>query len=254
MVEGHEFSGDSARRIAAAVLWTEAQRRLAKRAAPGVERRGLPPFQFRWFELVEPLHRGSSATALRRAAVDGEPLDTLDADEGSFTVYDTLGMFSLPPIAQGDGGALGIAIHAHDEDRWDIIAMQQPAPFWGELAADLDYSSASVEVRALATLGGGWGYLPFGVNANNRTTAYNPTCQPGGPIPGWFAGNSGDTCLCAYDVDSERYWLVAVQPNERQYQTLDVVVDATANFDAKTLTLFRKTLRLPPWVTISTPP
>jgi len=185
------------------------------------------------FEMTDSLNCGSHA----QAKVVGDP------DELEVIVYDECQQFSKMATASGDTGAYGWAYWNPITARWVILDMQVPGDFWGRLTADLTRSQAGQTVEVLP---GGVlnGYNVFGSNFGNQINAGNPLAQGGGY---WFSGHQDDRVFCHWDVRNAKYWIMAVEPNNKEYQELEVVTDV--DFASQSVTT--KTIQLPPWTEIS---
>jgi hypothetical protein len=122
--------------------------------------------------------------------------------------------------------------------------MQTPGDFWGELTGDLSQSSGGAYVNKVGNVFGG--YDVFQANHGNQILVANPT--GGGNFAGyWFAGKSGDRVLCRWSMGDAQYYIVAIEPNNADFQTLEVVTDV--DFAAETVT--KKTIELAPWTAIA---
>lgn len=202
--------------------------------------------RLRLFEMTDALDCGGTAAALERRWLDGV-LTTLDPEDGEFTAADTFKLFSKPATTPGDVGAMGLAVQFPGQAIAHILTMQTPGDFFGALKADLSHADASAIVEVIADTGVWNGYSIFGVNHGNQTTAYNPSCAAGGNIAHWFAGYAGDRVLCRWDIRNARYWIVAIEPNNHGWQSLDVVTGV--DFVGQTAT--KKSIELPPWTEIA---
>jgi hypothetical protein len=158
------------------------------------------------------------------------------------TVHDATGRFSKMATTEGDRGALGWAQFMPDHAAWEILDMQVPGDFWGALAGDLSRSDASADVEVVAQTGVLGGYNVFGIHHGNTITAYNPA-GGGNSADYWHAGREGDRVFCRWDVRNAKYWMLLVEPNDHEYQTLDVVTDV----DFVTQTVTTRQIELPPW-------
>ncbi len=195
------------------------------------------------FEMTAALSCGSSAAALVKVFDQGAYAD--DPLARTITVHDFSQRFSKMATATGDAGALGWARWMPDHQAWEILDMQVPGDFFGALSSDLAQQDAAQTVEVVQGTGVLGGYNVFGENFGNQITAYNP--EGGGSFAGyWFAGNEGDRVFCRWDVRNAKYWIVAVEPNNKDYQTLSVVT--SVDFVNQTVTT--KQIELPPWTTI----
>lgn len=209
-----------------------------------------PPALHCRFEMTTALDCGgvAEATAFRFDA------GGVRVDEGAIIVYDAQQRHSKMATTQGDPGALGMASFMPDLNHWEITAMQTPGDFWGTLQGDLGQADASQTV-ALASPGGGVldGYNVFGANHGTTITAFNPT-GGGNGASRWLAGKAGDRVFCRWDIHAQKYWILAVEPNRHDWQTLDVVVRTSLaiDFDAKTFTQhdYTRRIEMPPWAVI----
>lgn len=194
------------------------------------------------FEMTAALECGMSAPALPRLCVGGP----IVAEDRTVTVHDTTRRFSKMATASGDVGALGWAHWLPDRQGWEILDMQTPGAFFGALKDDLSRSDASAVVEVVAGTGVLDGYNVFGENFGNEITAYNP---PGGGnrTDYWYSGAAGDRVLCRWDIRGAKYSIVAVEPNNQQYQSLEVVTQV----DFPTQTVAKKTIELPPWTELA---
>ena len=205
-----------------------------------------PAERLRRFEMGEALNSGGSAT-VGLQVWNGSGWTEDDA-ETTFTVYDYQQRFSKMATASGDVGARGIARYMADKGAWEILDMQIPGEFWGTLQANLSTSTASIQVAVVfdAVF---QGYNLFGINHGNLTTAYNPVGS-GNQGTYWWSGASGDRVFCKWDVEHAKYWIMLVEPNAQNWQTLDVVTSISVNFAAQTYTYTTRQIELPPWTTI----
>jgi len=196
------------------------------------------------FEMTAALSCGGSAEALLKVFDQDAYAD--DPLQRTITVHDFSQRFSKMPTASGDAGALGWARWMPDHQAWEILDMQVPGDFFGALKNDLTQQHAGQTVEVVQGTGIINGYNVFGENFGNEITASNPA---GGGSFGayWFAGNAGDRVFCRWDVRNAVYWIVAVEPNNKDYQTLDVVT--AVDFVNQTVTT--KQIELPPWTTIT---
>jgi hypothetical protein len=146
-----------------------------------------------------------------------------------------------PPPAIG--GAFGWAAFREDYNEWEIISMQTPGDFWGERTQDLPRSAGGICVNEVGDVFGG--YDVFQANHGNHILVANPA--GGGNFASyWFAGKSGDRVLCPWNMRTGRYFIVAIEPNDADYQTLDVVTEV--DFGSQTVT--KKAIELAPWTTV----
>jgi hypothetical protein len=207
------------------------------------------PLLWRRFEMTAALTCGQQAAAVAYSYdADGERIDDAPPAE-TLIVYDSLECFSKMTTASGDRGALGLALFWPDRQRWEIAQMQTPGDFWGTLEGDLQVGDDSQTVR-LAADGVATGYDVFGSNHGPTLVAHQP--EGGGTRP--FSGREGDAVYCRWDTRRARYQIVWVEPNDLEWQSLDVVTRTTLsiNFGAQTFQHrhFTRQIRLPPWITI----
>lgn len=215
---------------------------------------------WRWFEMTAGLSCGGSAEA-RTIVVDHEGTEYRGTPPGeTITVYDALALFSKPPTAGDDPGALGVALFAPDRNRWEIVAMQTPGDFFGTLAQDCHRWDVTAAVwPEVDTLSGG--YNPFGPSAVLPTIVLNvagggnQTIGPPSYLPArWFSGRQGDRVLCRWHIRGGHYVLAGVEPNDLDYQPLEVLTRTTLAIDFSNQTFshrrFVRQIRLPPWTTI----
>ena len=205
-----------------------------------------PADRLRRFEMTDALSAGGSATALL-VIWDGSNWTEDDA-ETSFTVHDFQRRFSKMASASGDIGAMGIARYMADKRAWEIIDMQIPGDFWGELEYDLSTGDASARVNAIPDTMMRT-FDVFGSNHPGYLTAYNPV---GGGNQGtyWWSAAAGDRVFCKWDVEHAKYWIMLAEPNAEDWLTLDVVTQITVNFAAETFTYTTRQIKLPHWTTI----
>jgi len=217
-----------------------------------------PPW--RRFEMTAALSCGGSAEA-RTIVFDHQGTEHRGTPPGeTITVHDALALFSKPPTAGNDPGALGIALFAPDRNRWEIVAMQTPGDFFGTLAQDCHRWDVTAAVwPEVHTLSGG--YNPFGPSAAlptivlNVAGAGNQTIGPPLYLPAqWFSGRQGDRVLCRWHIRGGHYLIAGVEPNDLDYQPLEVLTRTTLtiNFSAQSFThrRFARQIKLPPWTTI----
>lgn len=204
------------------------------------------------FEMTEGLTCGLSATA-RAYTFDAAGTQVDDQPPAqSIVVYDGQSQFSKMPTVSGDAGALGIAQFMPDRNRWEIVAMQTPGDFWGTLEDTLRRGDAARLVRALegGVLGG---YSVFGSNHGPTLNAYNPSCRSTGPDY-WFSGRAGDRVFCRWDIRQAQYWILAVEPNDQDWQPWDLVVRTSLSIDFNAHTFdhhfYTRQIKLPPWLTV----
>lgn len=230
---------------------------------PSLVRLGRPAAGLVRFEMTAALTAGSSANGILLHHEGGAGNYVADDPPVSLSsLQDFQGAFSKMATASGDRGAFGWAVYrgdgyasTQDQGPWEILHMQTPADFWGELKADLSRSTASVTVEMKQVFQNG--YNVFQTNFGTEITAYNPTAGGNWPVGSgdsrWWAGKSGDRVLCRWGPVAGSpggYWIVAVEPNAQQAQTLDVVTDV--NFGSETVT--KKRIQLPRWTSITDPP
>ena len=210
------------------------------------------PLLWRRFEMTDALTCGSHAAAktftydaLGQKISDEPPAETI-------TVHDALAGFSKMPTTNGDPGALGLALFWPDKARWEIAAMQTPGDFWGKLEGNLHAWNGGQQVR-VGSAGVMNGYNVFGSNHGPLIDAVNPA-GGGNEAAYLFSGRSGDRVFCRWDIRAGVYAIVAVEPNDFDWQTLDVVTRTTLtiDFDAKTFThrYYTRQIQLPPWTTL----
>jgi hypothetical protein len=211
-----------------------------------------PGLRWRRFEMTAALGCGGSAEATAfvynaqgQKIADRPPAHTILA-------VDAQSQFSKMATAAGDAGALGVALYLPDRDTWEIAAMQTPGDFWGTLDGDLHRwdLGQTVRVGPDGVLGG---YDVFGPNHGPTITAYNP---PGGGNRAAYcwSGAAGDRCYCRWDVRRAHYWIMLVEPNDRDWQTLDVVTRTALTIDFQNQTFdcryYTRPIQLPPWTTL----
>jgi len=203
-----------------------------------------PPLDLWRFEMVDALSAGGSATAL---AIGWDPAGLIYTDDlpgqGELVVivHDYQGRFSKMATESGDVGALGWMKYLPDRDAWEILTMATPGDFWGTLDADLSQTTEYATVTMQAMLDGYnvFGYYWTLANGGAKITAYNPV--GGGNFASyWWAGKAGDRVFCHWDIENAKYWILLVEPNNQDYQSLTIT---TPSGD--------KTIQLPPWTTIS---
>jgi len=195
------------------------------------------------FEMTAALSCGGSAEALVKVFDQGTCAD--DPLGRTITVHDFSQRFSKMATAAGDAGALGWARWMPDHQAWEILDMQVPGDFFGALKQDLTQQDAAQTVQVVPGTGVLNGYNVFGENFGNEIIACNP--EGGGNFAAyWFAGHAGDRVFCRWDVRNAKYWILAVEPNNKDYQALDVVTGV--DFAGQTVTT--RQIELPPWTTI----
>ncbi|MFZ5828746.1 MAG: hypothetical protein ACOY3P_01595 [Planctomycetota bacterium] len=216
----------------------------------------LPPQFFCRFEMTAALSMGGGAEALAFTFdADGQRIEAGPPAQ-TIVVYDVMQRHSKMATSEGDEGAIGIARFMPDRARWEIVSMQTPGDFWGELRQPLSTSAPSVSVRVLTEGGYPWvlgGYNPFGPNHGEEITAFNPLSDTSG-TKRWHAGRVGDVCYCRWDMRRSFYWIVAITPNDANWQTLGVVTRTTLSIDFYTKQYwhryYTRQIKLPPWVSI----
>ena len=211
------------------------------------------PLLWRRFEMTAALTCGTSATALAFAYDAAGQKITAGPPAETIAVHDALACFSKMPTANGDPGALGLALFWPDRGRWEIAAMQTPGDFWGTLAGDLHAWDIGQQVR-VGSGGVLGGYSVFGAQHGPLIDALNPA-GGGNEAAHCHSGRSGDRVFCRWDIRAGHYWIMAVEPNDFDWPTLDVVTRTTVtiDFDAKTFThrYYTRQIQLPPWTSVS---
>lgn len=219
-----------------------------------------PGPQWRRFEMTAALSCGGSAEA-RTIVFDHNGAEHRGTPPGEvITVHDALAIFSKPPTVGNDPGALGTALFAADRNRWEIVALQTPGDFFGLLAQDCHRwdATAAVWPDASAFVGG---YNPFGPSAALPAIVLNPvgggnqTIGPPSNLPAhWFSGRQGDRVFCRWHIRGGYYYIAGVEPNDLDYQPLDVLTRTTLaiDFSAQSFThrRYARQIKLPPWTTI----
>ncbi len=195
-------------------------------------------FSLRRFEMTGSLApaAGEKGSAIFHYWVEEDSLynETLIAD-----VYNTLhGTFSKPATVGGDAGTDGWAVYSIDHRRWEIVWMEMPGLFFGTLKANMTHSDAEPKVAVTNVISGYdlWGTAWTDANPTGQTV-YNPIAH-GALINYWFAGNTGDACLCRWDSHNDRFWIIGVEPNTYNWANQTIRTDAGATI---------KTIKLPPW-------
>lgn len=219
-----------------------------------------PAVPWRRFEMTAGLSCGGSAEA-RTIVFDHSGTEHRGTPPGeTITVFDSLALFSKPPTAGNDPGALGIALFTPDRNRWEIVAMQTPGDFFGTLAQDCHRWDVTAAVwPEVQTLSGG--YNPFGPSAALPTIVLNvagggnQTIGPPSNLPAqWFSGRQGDRVFCRWNIRGGHYMIAGVEPNDLDYQPLEVLTRTTLtiDFSAQSFTHRRyvRQIKLPPWTTI----
>jgi len=203
------------------------------------------------FEMVDALTIPQSGSGYADARflnwVDGDALDNLTPDEAGDTirVVDSMRTFSKMATAQNvedtgglygdvgtlwsDVGAYGLAWIPDDPmvdspytAAWEILYMQVPGMFVGELANDLTTSTPSVTVVAIrADKESGhitWeGYDPFGTAWALNVDPADPTFDitvynlPGGLNSYVFEGSATGTVLCRWNARENKYYMIQVE-------------------------------------------
>lgn len=215
---------------------------------------------WRRFEMTAGLSCGQSAEA-RTIVFDHQGGEHRGTPPGEvIMVYDSLAMFSKPPTAAEAAGAMGMAVFAADRNRWEIVAMQTPADFLGTLAQDCHRWDTTAAVwPQLNTLSAG--YNPFGAGVSQPTIVMNiagggnQTIGPPLHLPAqWFSGREGDRVLCRWHIRGGYYYLAGIEPNDLDYQPLDVLTRTTLTIDFAGQSFshrrYARQIRLPPWTTI----
>jgi len=239
----------SMKRIARSVIFTE---RLRRGPDCGAQQPFEPiPFQFRRFEMLSALAMGYApnveSAIVSRIRWDGDVSRYDDDPWLEFTAYDFQHRFSKMATPGDDEGAMGFAIKPHDKPDWEILTMETPADFFGTLNAPLTQEMASVSVAAVTVLGH---YNVFGNDHGLNITAFNPV--GGGNFASyWHAGFSGDAVFCRWDMTNSKYWILAVEPNNKDFQNQTVVTDVTFDGGGHVTGLTKKTIQLPPWTSIT---
>lgn len=219
-----------------------------------------PAAIWRRFEITAGLSCGQSAEA-RTIVFDHQGNEHRGTPPGeTITVYDALAMFSKPPTAGDTAGAIGMAVFAADRNRWEIVAMQTPGDFLGTLAQDCRRWDTTAAVwPQLNTLSAG--YNPFGSAVSQPTIVMNiagggnQTIGPPLHLPAqWCSGRQGDRVLCRWHIRGGYYYLAGVEPNDLDYQPLDLLTRTTLTIDfagqSFTHRRYARKIRLPPWTTI----
>ncbi|MFZ5831958.1 MAG: hypothetical protein ACOY3P_17885 [Planctomycetota bacterium] len=206
------------------------------------------------FEMTAALAWGGSAEALAYCYdADGQKIESGPPAQ-TITVHDVMQNHSKMASQAGDTGAIGLARLMTDRGTWEILHMQTPGDFWGELKASLSDSSPSATVEVLQMGGYDWtlgGYNPF--QSVKTITAYNPLADSSGNVR-MHTGAVGDYCFCRWDMRRAFYWIMIVEPNAENWQTLDVVTRTTLSIDFYTKQYwhryYTRQIKLPPFVTI----
>jgi len=198
-----------------------------------------PPLDVWRFELKTALSPGSSATAYLLAYSEGYAENV----HIEFDVYDAL-VGTLRGRAKTDSlpGTQGYAKYMPDSGRWEIIAMQHPAQWIRfQLSADLSHMSYGVYGQVLSCWDG-FDPDPDGAGLwllNAATLTGNGTYM--------FAGHANDVGLASLEPATGYYRIVAMDGNDYEPVTIDVVTAVTAT------TYTTRQLRLPRGVTFGDP-
>jgi len=206
-----------------------------------------PPLPLARVEITAEKTIGESCLAHWIGYVAGGPAGgyTDDPQEGAsqITVYDPQGRFAKMATADGDGGAMGWVQYKADSNRWELVTMATPAPFFGTLDGTLTQSDDSQTVTCTEIFGAYDCFQENWVDDNGgaKITAWNPA-GGGNYADYWHAGGSGDAVFCVWSNEMKCYWIVAVEPNTQDWQSLQVSVPGGT-----------RTIQLPPQTTIGNP-
>ena len=157
-------------------------------------------------------------------------------------VYNTShGTFSKPATVGSDAGADGWAIYSIDFRRWEVVWMNMPGMFYGTLKANLSHATWELKVAVTDVITGYdlWGAAWATANPLGQVV-YNPVALSNGPgaIAHWFAGYQDDSVICIWDQFDDRFGILAIEPNQREWVGQTVMIDAAHN---------AKTIYSPPW-------
>lgn len=196
-------------------------------------------------EMTDALSRGGAESAEAMLFSWNHAEDEWN-EEPIITVYNTQHLaFSKPATAEGDRGADGWVIWCVDRNRWELLWLEIPGFFFATLDGTLSHGDASTTVTVTDVISG---YNLWNANYGTSETVWNPVAFSGGggAITHWFAGYDGDACLCRWDERDAKFWIFAIEPNDAEWQDLDVVVDV----DFVTPAFTTKGIRLPPWTPV----
>lgn len=199
--------------------------------------------------------------------------DSYQTREEVITILDPWRNHSKMASVGNDVGAHGLAWKPHDlyiEDThrkrpaadldiayWEIIFMQTPAPFYGRLQGDLDFSDAWRDVTVFAledlghrTLGG---YDPFGDGYGTTERVYNPPAQYNDGTGNYdayqFAGEEDDVVYCEWHMRKGRYYIRGVEPNRRGWSSSNVITSVSVDGGGHVTGTTSETIWHPPWAT-----